>query len=46
MHRMLEIEGADLNTGKIIRFNENTDEDTIVKAIIGSASIPLFFPLV
>lgn len=41
---MLSIQATDLVTGKIIIFDESVPEESRVKAILASASIPSVFP--
>jgi predicted acylesterase/phospholipase RssA len=42
--RKVSIQSVDLNTGKVIIFDESVPENLRAKAILSSASIPGFFP--
>ena len=43
LYRNLTIQAVDLSTGQVIIFDETTPMDELSKAVIASASIPMFF---
>ena len=43
IHRNLTLQAVDLNSGKIVIFDETAPSEDLIEAIISSASIPVAF---
>jgi predicted acylesterase/phospholipase RssA len=43
-HRKVAFQSVDMNSGKVVIFDENTPDELKTKAIVSSGSLPIVFP--